>query len=60
MSPTSDRTSETHELFRRILHTVTRGNRLIAELHQMQESLAELTERVTALKVTLWPSGKSK
>jgi hypothetical protein len=54
----SDRWRRRHELCHRIECVIARGDRLVAELHQIRESLAELDKRVAALKGSLWPIDK--
>ena len=56
----SDKKSKTEELYRRIRYSLAEGNRIIDELQQINEALAELDERVAKLKGSVWPSDTRK
>ena len=56
----SDKKSKTEELYRRIRYSLAEGHHIIDKLHQIEEALAELDERVATLKDSVWPSDKRK
>jgi hypothetical protein len=56
----SERIRETYEFCRQISHALDRGDLIIAELRQIEVSLADMDKRAAAIKGAHWPNHKRK